>query len=85
MNDQDLGLAAFWDKEGRFASFPPRVSRRMSGQKIAGAFPSFQSRGWFLEGSFKADMQGPFREVGALGKAPSTLLLKCPLATEVGR
>lgn len=23
MNDQDLGLAAFWDKEGRFASFPP--------------------------------------------------------------
>lgn len=43
------------------------------------AFPGSQSRRRFLGSSFKVNMQKLHWAVGALGKVPVILLLKCPL------
>lgn len=44
------------------------------------AFPGSQSRRRFLESSLKANVRELRWEVCALGKAPSTQLLNCPVA-----
>lgn len=57
---------------------PPRVSRRMWLLNDLWAFPGCQSRVWFLESSFKANIQELHWEVGPLGKAPLEFTSEVP-------
>lgn len=72
------GLQTSGTKSGPIGSFF-RGSPGGYGDWRISAFPGSQSRGRFLESSFKANIQKLHWDVGALGKAPVILLLKCPL------